>query len=404
MQRKLFVVTAAALLTAPAAMAQTNVSISGRFNVGWESYKLGDCSAGFNCRSESRVSESSSRIDFSIREDLGGGLSAWAYHSLRFSPDLGTINTSGNTAVGMQHNRWGKLTVGRWDVHYLEADIPLEALHRGSNQALIGGGGLLGQIQSGPGGAVATMGNGTRTPNLLMWNSPNWNGFSGLIAYAASGGAAPTAVAGVVTAIPGASTLNEGSGRSAAGAGNPGSGRSWSGALSYNNGPWAAGLSYWNSNAESDVVDGINRDNDQRSTRAWLGYKFPMGLNVGLSVDRSSLDTGINGGASSKSRRTAWFVPVNYRFGPHNLIAQYARAGKLTGSAIAAGTSGDYKAHAWMLGYEYAFSKRTSINLNYTKLNNGSLASYDLYALNGATNTVAGEDPRQIFVGMRHDF
>lgn len=399
MKSKCFVVTAAALLAAPAAMAQTNVSISGRFNVGWENYKVGSCPG---CDTESRVSESSSRIDFSIREDLGGGLSAWGYHSLRFSPDLGTINTSGNTAVGLQHDRWGKLTIGRWDVHYLEADIPLGALHRGSNQALIGGGGLLGQIQSGPGGAVVIMGNGTRTPNLLMWDSPAWNGFSARLAYAASGGAAPTAVGGVVTAIPGASTLGEGA--TNRGPGDPGSGRSWSGALRYNNGPWAAGLSYWNSNAESDVVDGVNRKNDQRSTRAWLGYKFPMGLNVGLSVDRSSLDTGINGGASSKSRRTSWFIPVNYRFGPHNLIAQYSRAGKLTGSAIAAGTSGNYKAHAWMLGYEYAFSKRTSLNLNYTKLVNGSLASYDMYALNGATNTVAGEDPRQVYVGMRHDF
>lgn len=404
MQPKHIAAVFAGLLAAPMAMAQSNVSLSGRLNVGWESYKLSDCTPGFNCRSESRVTESSSRIDFSMTENLGGGLGAWVYASLRFSPDLGAISMSGNTAVGLSDAKWGKLTIGRWDVHYLEADIPLGALHRGSNQALIGGGGLLGQIQAGPGGGVATMGNGTRTPNLLMWNSPNWNGFSGLLAYAASGGAAPTAVAGVVTAIPGASALNEGSGRSAAGVGDPGNGRSWSGALRYSNGPWATGLSYWNSDAESDVVNGVNRKNGQRSTRAWLGYKFPMGLNVGLSVDRSSLDTGINGGAGSNTRRTAWFIPANYKFGPHNLIVQYARAGKLSGSAVAAGTDGDYKANAWMLGYEYALSKRTSINANYTRLNNNSLASYDFYALSSPTNTAVGEDARQIFLGMRHDF
>ena len=151
------------------------------------------------------------------------------------------------------------------------------------------------------------------------------------------------------------------------------------------------------------MIDGANRKNEQRGTRAWLGYKLPMGLNVGLAVDRSSLDTGINGGASSKTRRTAWFLPVNYRFGPHNAIAQYARSGKHSGSAVAAGTSGDYEANAWMVGYEYALSKRTSINANYTKLNNNSLASYDLYVVSG-TNTSAGEDVRQIFIGIRHDF
>lgn len=403
MQKKLIAAAVAGLLAAPVAMAQSNVSISGRLNVGLESYQLSDCTAGFGCSSESRVTESSSRIDFSSTEALGGGLNAWMYVSLRFAPDLGAISLTGNTAVGLSDKRWGKLTIGRWDVHYLEADIPLEALHRGSNQALIGGGGLLGQIQAGSGGGVVTMGNGTRTPNLLMWDSPNWNGFSGLLAYSTSGGSAPTAVGGVVTAIPSASGLSEGSGRSASGAGDPGAGDSWSGALRYKNGPWAAGLSYWNSDAESDVIDGANRKNEQRSTRAWLGYKLPMGLNVGLSVDRSSLDTGINGGASSKTRRTAWFLPVNYRFGPHNVIAQYARSGKLSGSAVAAGTSGDYEANAWMVGYEYALSKRTSINANYTKLNNNSLASYDLYVVSG-TNTSAGEDVRQIFIGIRHDF
>jgi predicted porin len=155
---------------------------------------------------------------------------------------------------------------------------------------------------------------------------------------------------------------------------------------------------------------------DQRSTRAWVGYTFPMGLKVGLAWDRSSFADNNNGAAGAvgagSAKRTAWMVPVSYSVGPHAIYATYARTGSASGSAIAANTGGDYKAHQWTLGYDYAFSKRTSAGVFYTKLNNNSNAAgtigagYDLFAIgaSGAGATLVGEDVRQIYMGLAHNF
>jgi len=262
MQKKLIAAAVAGLLSVPA-FAQSNVTISGLVKAGWESYKLTDCTAGFSCRTESRVSDQSSRIIFNVLEDLGGGLKAWAQIDSRYANDLGGgAIGSGNTGVGFMGN-WGKFTIGRWDVHYSEFGA-IESNRAGSLQTLLGNG-MMSQVsgQVGAGGVWNVVANGTRTPNLLMWDSPNWNGFTARLAYSTNAFA------------------TEGTGRSLTGTGNPGSGRAWTGALRYNNGPWTAGYSYWNANTESGVTGAAMQD--QRSHRAWVGYTFAMGLKVGFA-------------------------------------------------------------------------------------------------------------------------
>ena len=105
MQKKLIAAAVAGLIAVPA-LAQTNVTISGRAVAGWESYRLSDCTTGFSCRSESRVSDQSSRIIFNVNEDLGGGLKAWAQMDMRYANDLGGIGMTGNTGLGFMHNSW----------------------------------------------------------------------------------------------------------------------------------------------------------------------------------------------------------------------------------------------------------------------------------------------------------
>ncbi len=307
MQKKLIAAAIAGLVAVPA-LAQTNVTISGRFAAGWESYKLSDCTAGFSCRSESRVSDQSSRLIFNVNEDLGGGLSAWGQLDYRGALDMGGLGNTGNSGVGLAHKNWGKFTIGRWDVHYGEIEGAIAGNRAGSLQTLLGNG-IMSQV-SGQVGAAAVwsvVANGTRTPNLLMWDSPNWNGFTARLAYSTN------------------AFGTEGTGRSVAGTGNPGSGRAWTGALRYNNGPWTAGYSYWNANTESGVTGAAMQD--QRSHRAWVGYTFAMGLKVGFAWDRSSLDTGVRDCASTTNRRNAWMLPVSYEFGPHKVSAAYVRAG-----------------------------------------------------------------------------
>jgi len=372
MQKKLIAAAVAGLIAVPA-LAQTNVTISGRAVAGWESYRLSDCTTGFSCRSESRVSDQSSRIIFNVNEDLGGGLKAWAQMDMRYANDLGGIGMTGNTGLGFMHNSWGKFTIGRWDVHYGEIDGAIGGNRAGSLQTLLGNG-IMSQVS---GTALTTLANGTRTPNLLMWDSPNWNGFTARLAYSTSFAA------------------GEGSGRSASGTPNPGGGHAWTGAVRYNNGPWTGGLSYWNGRTEARPAAAASSA-DQQSTRAWIGYTFAMGLKIGLAYDRSSIDMSA---AVGDHRRSAWMLPVSYAFGPHKVYFQYARAGHTTNIA----NSG---ANSWNIGYDYAFSKRTSAGVFYTKVNNKSGSFYDMFGLgaNGATATAFGEDSRQIYIGMAHNF
>lgn len=392
MQKKLIAAAIAGLVAVPA-LAQTNVTISGNFRAGYESYKITDCAPGFSCANESRVSDQSSGLRFNVVEDLGGGLKAWGQLDYRGALDLGTLGNTGNSGVGLMGN-WGKFTLGRWDVHYNEM-VSLEATRAGSLQTFVSYG-LMSQVNG------VTIANGTRTPNIMMWDSPNWNGFTGRLAY--------------TSGYQG----NEGSGRSATGTGNPGGGNAWTGAIRYNNGPWNAGLSYWNADGENrqagapftfSTVTGLavaaaNRKADQTSTRAWLGYTFAMGLKLGIGWDRSKLDTGVLGAAANNTiSRTAWMIPVSYSFGPHAVYFNYARAGNHSGSGVAPGAN--MKATQWMLGYDYALSKRTSAGVFYTKVNNkGAAGSYDMFGLaaNGATATAASEDARQIYLGMNHTF
>ncbi len=383
MQKKLIAAAVAGLLAVPA-FAQTNVTISGRFAAGWESYKLSDCAqAGEKCSSESRVSDQSSRLIFNVVEDLGGGLSAWGQLDYRGALDLGGLANSGNTGVGLMHKNWGKFTIGRWDVHYGEIDGAIGGNRAGSLQTLLGNG-IMSQVNG------VNIANTTRTNNLLMWDSPNWNGFTARLAYS-------TAFAGAEG--PGLSTLAQ--------SGNSGSGYAWTGALRYNNGPWTAGYSYWKANSEARrtvtaTSAFVDARADQHSHRAWLGYTFAMGLKLGIAWDRSGVDAG-GAGATSQTmfRRSAWMLPVSYEFGPHKVYGSYAKAGDMSNTPL--GNSG---AHAWNIGYDYAFSKRTSAGIFYTKLNNKTLGFYDLFgiAANGGTATLLGEDVRQIYIGLAHNF
>lgn len=371
MQKKLIAAAIAGLVAVPA-LAQTNVTISGRLSAGWESYKLSGPATGYD--TESRVSDQSSRLIFNVSEDLGGGLSAWGQFDYRGALDNGALSNNGNSGVGLAHKSWGKFTIGHWDVHYSEIDGAIGGNRAGSLQTLIGNG-IMSQV--GAGANFAVIANGTRTANLLMWDSPNWNGFTARLGYST-----------------GFATLsNEGNTNRAAG--DPGGGRAWTGAIRYNNGPWAAGGSYWNGKAENQVPAVTA---DQESWRLWGGYTFAMGLKVGIAYDKSSLDA-----VGGENKRGAWMLPVSYEFGPHKVYFTYAKAGD------ASNTVGDTGAKAYHLGYDYAFSKRTSVGAYYTKLKNNNGGSYDLFAVpggNGATPTAGtgGEDVRQIYFGLAHNF
>jgi len=379
MQKKLIAAALAGLLAAPA-FAQSNVTISGIFRGSFDRHTL----TGTGNDTMTRVSDQSSAIVFRTTEDLGGGLQAFGQLDVRFLVDGGAagggISSAGNTQMGLQSKSWGRFALGLSDLHYHELEGGTRTASRaGPLQSFIGHG-IMSQVR---GLAIA---NTTRTPNVMMWDSPNWNGFTARLAYSSSYVTASTE--GVSNAAPG----------------NPGDGDAWTGALRYGNGPWLAGLSYWNADTESGVAGAAHTA--QRSTRLWGSYLFPMGLSIGLGWDRSTLDVAANGVAGAvgagKTARSAWMIPVTYAWGPHKVYATYARAGSASGSHIAAGTGGNYKAHSWRIGYDYAFSKRTNAGVFYTTVNNSTLGTYNMFATPQAAG--AGNDSRQWALGLTHAF
>jgi len=405
MQKKLIALAVAGLFAVPA-LAQTNVTISGKFVGGYDNYSVKDCQVASDCRSESRFSDQSSRIIFNIVEDLGGGLKAWGQLDSRFQVDTGGSNAagtnqwaSGNTGMGLMHASWGKVTLGRWDMHYDEIWKYIGGNRAGSQQTNLGDG-LMSQVATTAGGATTaqTVGFASRTANLLMWDSPNWNGFTGRLGYSTN----PTA--------------NEGTGvTSAVNSGNAGGGYAWSAALRYNNGPWTAGYSHYASESENQqnvAATGANvaAVNNLTGDRIWLGYTFAMGLKLGFAYDWSRNDNAAAGAlTTTNQKRGAWYLPVSYSWGPHAIYAQYARAGDTSNDMGL-----DTGASAWNIGYDYAFSKRTSMGIYYTALSNKSGGNYNLKSVGGsgataigaggAGTTGLGADARQWYIGMAHSF
>ena len=355
MQKKLIALAVAGLVSS-GAFAQSNVTISGLLRMSTEQYKIGNSGAA-SYSAETRVSDQSSMIVFSGKEDMGGGNFASFNIDNRFSPDLGAFAAGGNTNVGIG-GAWGTVKMGRQDLHYGTA---IEAYKAYTLQNILSNG-IFAQVNG------TTVANATRTPNVLMYDTPMMNGFSARLAYSAN--AAATEGSG----------LNDGSKNGA-----------WNLDAKYANGPLKARYSYWNSKAEGGAAAALT---NQRGDTVDAGYTLPMGLTFGLGWNKSTLSS--DQGASSS--RTAWIVPVSYTFGANEVAATYAKAGNTATSNTGA--------KAYTLAYSYMLSKRTNTGVSYTNLKNDSGASYDLFAIgaNGGTNTPTGTSVTQFSWNLNHAF
>lgn len=339
------------------AFAQSNVVISGRMAGGFENYRLTGAASSLN-GNVNQVSNNSSRIIFSGSEDLGGGLKAFFTVDTRVTIDTGDGGAfaSGNSGVGLEGG-FGKVTVGRWDMHY-DQGKSLEKQRALADQTFSVEG-LLSQVN---GTSIARV---SRSSNVIKYDTPNFSGFNGTLAYSSN----PAAEDGAAANNDDKDGAYQLTGRYAAG-------------------PIDAGLSFWNYNAE-----GTTNSGDQRSTRGWFGYKFG-GLSVGLVVDQSKRRPAAN---VAFVKRTAWSLPISYTMGSHNIHFHYAKAGNLNGTS-------NTSAKEWMLGYEYALSKRTYVGANYNRLSNNEAALYNFKGVRTNLQNVAGQDASQLYVGIRHDF
>ena len=370
MNKKLIAVAVAGLFAAPAAaLAQSSVTISGFLKGGFEGAKYGNFRAGGGNSSQTGVVDDSSRVIFNVVEDLGGGMQAIGQVDMRVGLDTGALAATGNTHVGLRSKSWGRIFLGRQDLHYFnrESDLTTKGSLRADSISLLayaGGGGV----------AIA---NATRTANVIHYTTPNWGGFTLIAAYSSN----PSAVEADLN-----SPIRKG--------------RAWNLNPNFAGANWQVGYSYWTSKNDGAGATNSAAGGDQRGDRLYGSYAFPMGFKLGLAWDRSKIKGA--GDGIEYSKRTVWSIPMSYTWGNHSIHGHYDRA------ADDKAMAGDQKARMFALSYQYDLSKRTSAAITYARINNNSGATYNFFtgASLGVHNlaVAAGEDPRLWGVTLRHAF
>ena len=335
MKKKLLAVAVAGAFAIPGvALAQSSVTISGLFKGGIESLKYSNSAKANN--GQVGVVDDSSRVVFNVVEDLGGGLQAIGQFDIRLKlddPSGSPANNAtggapgGNTHIGLRSSSWGRLLIGRQDVHYFntESNIADKASLRLVPFSLL-------SYAAGGGVAVAAT---TRTPNIVHYTTPNWGGFTMIAAWSAN----PQVTAGLPLA-----EADIGSGVR--------KGSAWTLNPNMAGSNWQVGYSYWRS--KPDAGTNAAGTADQRGDRLYGSYKWG-GLKAGLAWDKSKLKGALNGVVVSD--RTAWSIPVSYSWGAHEIHGHYTKARNDKAAAFA---GLDTQAKMWAIAYVYNLSKRTS--------------------------------------------
>jgi predicted porin len=348
--------------------------------------------------SQNGVVDDSSRIIFNVKEDLGGGLSAVGQVDMRFAPDVGTIASSGNTYAGLSSKSWGTISWGRRDLHYFnrESNMTDKGSLRSDSISLL----------AYAGGGATAIANATRTANVVHYLSPNWSGFTFILAYSSNPSAQDADISSGIR-----------------------KGYAWNFNPNFRGANWQVGYSFWDAKpdgagasttatcaagiasisatgtytcvggAAPTTVTTVATATNQRGDRLYGSYVFPFGLKIGLAWDKSR----IKGSAGDLSKRDVWSIPLSYTWGNHSVHFHYDQANNDKATANV-----DDKAKMWAISYAYDLSKRTSAAITYAQINNNSGAFYNFFTSGSlglsSSAVMAGEDPRMFGVTLRHAF
>lgn len=325
---KLALVPAALAVLSSAASAQ--MVISGRLDMG-VLYSPVDLTKGTD--KNWQVAESSNaRLNFSGREDLGGGLTAFFMIEHRFFADTGAI-TDANTFwrdkswVGLDSKSLGEVKIGR--LHSPQYGLA-----------------VAGRYEAFFGDSYASMGtrgakSANQWNNSVYYTTPNLAGFT----------------AGVILQA-GESTQARGEG----------------GHLNYVNGPLSLAVSY---QKERDSVAGAAGDakGDTLKTATFGGY-YDFGVARIMGTYAKSTDVNITNTGSE----VVWTVGARVPVGSGEIRTSFR---KIDDNDItkANDKSGDKDSVRFSVGYAHFLSKRTSINLSLVR------QKEERFNVNGTTKT-----------------
>lgn len=389
MQKKLIALAVAGLVAAPA-FAQSNVTVSGILAVSYTNSKQSNGNP--LAATENRLDDQTSRFTLKGTEDLGNGLSAYFQIENRISSDTRPHLAYGNaqgaadgeTFVGLKHKDLGSIGFGKFALHYHETFGYSEGYRALNTQNYSTD--LMGSI-----GGFNYIAANSRSQNVIKYDTPNFAGFSGKIAYSFN----PLGNEGTLNfGNTGYATLNP---AAAATDSDYNKGGAWNVAARYFKSGINAYASYWTYDTE-----GADRAG-QRSWKVGGDYTFPFGLRVGAHYDNSEI---VGATAAADLKRDAWMIPVAYTFGANTIHFNYIKANdtKLNGTKV-----NDTGAKKLVLAYDRALSKRTFVGVSYMKLDNDTFGVYTPWlagvsTLGGSASLVPGADNRQISVNVTHFF
>jgi len=316
------------------------------------------------------VYNNASRLGVRGEEDLGGGLSA--IYQYEFGVDVtegGNLHSNRPKWVGLRGNSWGSVTAGtQWTPYYNVVGIGdiFNSSKVFDNRTYLGN----------------TF--GLRMDNSLIYSSPNWSGF-GFQAMLVMNGSCPPSDPQVTSDL--CRQLGAADNRLPSNLSD--SIDMWNIGLSYKNGPFFAGATYM-------ALEGPSFDTVLPTAPSWDGDQWAVafGYNAGpfavtLAYEQGDVNTLYRGDGENI------YVTGQYTFGNNVIRGSYgyttADDGQYDG-LLADGTLVRYTqsdVNNWALGYQYNFSKRTRLWVEYI----GQDVDSDLVG-----------NRQAVSIGTRHDF
>ncbi len=309
------------------------------------------------------VLDDGSKLGVKGTEDLGGGLSA--LYMWEFSVDMtegGNFGGLNQKFAGLKGG-FGTLTLGTQDTPYWKV---LNVIDIWNSSKVLNGSTYLGGSttpETNVNGALSTL------PNNIDYQTPIFNGFSAEAMLVLDADEANTGLG-----IPPTSNSVD----------------IWSINVKYNQGPYFAGLTYIQLNGDNNVNLGQGRtaDLDLGNWGLGLGYKtdqwlvaaiYEQGNFTDVNFDRQVRVNGVP--LANGDDAQSWYLTGQYAFGNNIIRAAYGQTDT--------GIDGEDMIDNYRLGYQYNFSKRTLVWVEYS----GRDADTPLYG-----------DQDVVSIGTRHYF
>jgi len=401
-------IVALAAVAAVSAYAQTTVTLSGRASMDVSTWGAsGSLRAGEDFSTRTRVADTSSRITFSVNEDLGGGMKAGVYCETGFSIDTATANGQNNFANAASSewcSREGRIFIGNDTV---ELRLGRQNVWWTQGQFNDNGSNHLGSdVTSNIFNAAMAPMVATRGENMIMLHGGRGLGaFNGSQAYM-----------GYQTAYE-ATTANINPGTSVQDTGGTYQGFK----LNFDQGGrFLAAVDYQTSTNSGTTSTANVSQFDRTATRYSLGFRYAAdsmasfqywnkertdktnALNtLALNGITTSYSSAINRGSGKDS---GYVLSLKHVVTPQiTAFANYTIANNMfgpTGAEVA-----DSGATAYTLGGTYRLSKRTHVYGAIHQIRNGIAAAYGMSGGNYQSGTNgAGSTVNMTALGFQHNF